>query len=121
MGSLVQPAERRAHRRYPISVDLEYSFGSEGRLQVGRGRTINLSNGGVLFEAETPVPVNTTVELSISWPILTGTQANLELHATGAVVRVTPRHVAVKFKRFTFRTTSPQKQVGANGNDRSSG
>jgi PilZ domain-containing protein len=111
--------DRRSHRRFPVSVDLEYSLLlPEGHVQVGRGRTINLSSGGVLFEAEASVPVNMPVELSIFWPLRTGEQAQVELHATGKTVRAKGRQVAVKFDRSRFRTTRLRKQRRTTGNGR---
>ena len=109
--------DRRSHRRYPVSVELEYRlFLPEGHVRVGHGRTVNLSSGGVLFDAEASIPVNTPVELSIFWPLRTGDQAQVELHATGKTVRDKGREVAVKFDRSRFRTTRPQhKRTTGNG------
>jgi PilZ domain len=110
--------DRRSHRRYPVSVDLEYSLSSpDGYLQVGRGRTINLSSGGVLFEAEATVPENTTVDMSISWP-RSEHQVQFELHVTGKTVRAKDRQVAVKFDQCIFRTTTARKDKGIDGNRR---
>ena len=111
--------DRRSHRRYPVSVELEYRlFLPEGHVQVGRGRTINLSNGGVLFEAERSVPVNMPIDLSIFWPMRTGDQAQVELHAKGKTVRAQDLQVAVKFDRSRFRTTRPRKHKNTSGNGR---
>src|SRR5215472_8866479 len=110
--------DRRSHRRYPVSVELEYRlFLPEGHVQVGRGRTINLSGGGVVFEAEASIPVNTPVELSILWPLRTGDQAQVELHATGKTVRAQDLQVAVKFDRSRFRTIRPRKHMNTSGNN----
>ena len=103
--------DRRSHHRYPVSMDLEYRLSSpEGHLQVGRGRTINLSSGGVLFEAEATVPLNTTVEMSILWPLRSEHQVRFELHVTGKTVRARDRQVAVKFDQCIFRTTTAKRQ-----------
>ena len=92
--------DRRSHRRYPISVELKYSAG----VQVGRGRTINLSEGGVLFEADLALPIDLPIELSISWPGRTWPPVPLEVYAPGKTVRVEGTKVAVKFDRAVFRT-----------------
>lgn len=110
--------DRRSHRRYPVSVDIEYRFVSPaGHVQVGRGRTVNVSSGGVLFEAEVAIPVNTTIELSISWSLRSEDQVQRELHATGKTVRVEDRHVAVKFDHSLFRKarTPNDRRIGGNG------
>jgi PilZ domain len=111
--------DRRSHRRYLVSVNLEYSLSlPEGHLQVGRGRTINLSSGGVLFETAATVPVNTTVEMSISWPLRSEYQVQFELHVRGKTVRAKDRQVAVKFDQCIFRTTTARKDKGIDGNSR---
>jgi len=93
--------DRRSHRRYPISVELKYSAG----VQVGHGRTINLSSGGVLFEADVTLPMNLPIELWMSWPARTWAPVPLELYAAGKTVRVEGTEVAVQFfDRAAFRT-----------------
>ena len=92
--------DRRSHRRYPISVELKYSAGG----QVGRGKTINLSEGGLLFEADVALPTNLLIELWISWPGRTWPPVPLEVYAPGKIVRVEGTKVAVKFDRAVFRT-----------------
>jgi hypothetical protein len=92
--------DRRSHRRYPISIELKYSAGG----QVGRGKTINLSEGGVLFEADVALPINLSIELTLSWPVRTRPPVPLELYAAGKTVRVEGAKIAVKFDRAVFRT-----------------
>jgi PilZ domain-containing protein len=103
--------DRRSHRRYPISVELKYSAG----VQVGRGKTINLSEGGVLFEADVALPINLSIELWISWPGRTWPPVPLEVYAPGKTVRVEGTKVAVKFDRAVFRTG---KKDGGNNDGR---
>jgi PilZ domain len=111
--------DRRSHRRYPVSVDIKYSLAvPSGHVQVGRGRTINLSSGGVLFEAEVAIPVNASIELSISWPGLSDPQIQLELHATGKALRVGDSKVAVKFDRSIFGTARHASDGKINGDVR---
>jgi hypothetical protein len=114
-----QGVERRSYRRYPVTVDLEYSVVSlESHLQVGHGSTVNLSNSGVLFEAEATVAVNTTVELSLSWPQRSDAPVQFQLHAIGKTVRTKDRQVAVKFDQSTFRTTSARQTGRTHGHGR---
>ena len=108
--------DRRLHRRYPVSVDVSYVFGSAGsELQVTHGRTINLSSGGVLFETEGVVPVNARIELSISWPSWAPHQIPLELCVAGETIRVEGRLVALKFDQSIFRTAITPKTGEING------
>ena len=103
---------------YPVIVDINYSLGASGHVQVGRGRTINLSSGGVLFEAEVAIPVNASIELSISWPGRSDPQIQFELHATGEALRVGDSKVAVKFDRSIFRTARHASDGKINGDVR---
>ena len=112
MSPAMRPRElshdRRSHCRYPLSTDLKYSLTSSGGcVQVGSGRTINLSSGGVIFEADVALPLNVSIELSIPWPARNRPQIQLELHVTGETVRVEDRQVAVKFDHSIFRTAKP--------------
>lgn len=110
--------DRRSHRRYPVIVDIKYSLAPSGHVQVGRGRTINLSSGGVLFEAEVAIPVNASIELSISWPGRSDFQIQFELHATGKALRIGDSKVAVKFDRSIFRTARHASDGKINGDVR---
>ena len=110
--------DRRYRRRYPVIVDITYSLAPSGHVQVGRGRTINLSSGGGLFEAEVAIPVNASIELSISWPGRSDPQIQFELHATGKALRVGDSRVAVKFDRSIFRTARHASDAKINGDVR---
>ena len=98
--------DRRSHRRYSVSVDAEYRLASRGRpAQIGRGRTVNLSSGGMLFEAEDQLPTNTRIELTIPWPTRINDNTRLDLHVTGETVRVEGNNVAVRIGHLIFRTS----------------
>ena len=87
---------------------MKYSLVSSGGcVRVGRGRTINLSSGGVLFEADVALPLNVSIGLSIPWPLRNGHQIQLELHVTGETVRVEGSRVAAKFDHSIFRPVKP--------------
>jgi len=53
----------------------------------GAGRTLDVSSGGVLFDATRPLPVGMNVELSISWPALLHNVAPLQLVISGRIIR----------------------------------
>ena len=99
--------DRRTYRRYPLSIDIEYRLSSPERItQVGRGTVVNLSNDGILFEAEDAIPMDTLIELSIPWPALRQPAVQLSLHVIGKTVRVENRRVAVQINRAVFRTVA---------------
>ena len=67
--SLVARLEKRSHRRYPITLDVQYELVHGSRLtRFGTGRTVNISSGGVFFETKDDLPTHGLVELIMDWP-----------------------------------------------------
>jgi hypothetical protein len=65
--------DRRAHLRYRFVTSLEYKLiGSKGIERTGRGRTVNVSNSGLLVESEAAMSPGVKIELSIKLPLLEG-------------------------------------------------
>jgi hypothetical protein len=97
--------ERRADRRYPLTAELDYRMaGDRGQLKTGHGQTIDISRHCVCFSTVEPVPAGMLIELSIAWPArLDGTVA-LSLLITGTTTRVEGDCVAVRIRRYGFRT-----------------
>ena len=63
--------DQRLNRRYPISLEIEYKVLRKGRVErLGLGRTLNVSSGGVLFEAADDLPAGSSIELLMKWPFL---------------------------------------------------
>jgi hypothetical protein len=76
--------ERRQHRRYLLEMELRWKLIRRRRvLETGIGHTIDLSSGGILFNAGRPLPAGHNVELSISWPVLLNDAVPLQLAAKG--------------------------------------
>ena len=102
--------ERRSRLRYPIHLDLDFRLLHHERpVLKGRGRIVNLSSIGVLFECESDLPVGMWIELSIDWPVMLNSDVGLKLHCTGRIVRVKGCRIAVSIKSYDFRTTSRPK------------
>ena len=94
------PPERRATRRFPIVVPLEYkAFRGSVLVGEGVGRTINIASGGILFHAVPPLEPDSHLELSLDWPVLHEKRAHLRLHALGQVVRLREDQAAVRLFR----------------------
>ena len=108
--------ERRAARRYPMVVDVEYRITDGwGQVKTGRGTTIDLSRSSVFFSPENPVLAGAQIELSIPWPArLDGTVA-LSLQVIGRTVHVRGTCVAVKIARYSFRTRSSRPSLHSQG------
>ena len=97
--------DRREDRRYPIELELKYKLIRRKRvLETGAGKTINLSSGGICFEAERGLPVGLNVELLISWPVLLHNVAPMRLLVAGRIVRNDSRRIAVRALQHEFRT-----------------
>jgi hypothetical protein len=100
------PDERRASHRLPIERDVCYKV-LEGKktLEVGAGRTLNISSKGILFTTEFPLPNGKRVELSVSWPSRLDNIIPLKLVAVGRLVRVEEKQAAITIEQYTFKTS----------------
>src|SRR5438105_4531966 len=96
--------ERRFDRRYQIQLEVRWKLIRRRKIQdAGTGRTIDLSSGGVLFDAEKQLPVGLNVELSISWPVLLHNVAPMQLLVSGRVVRSAGASTAIHVTQHEFR------------------
>jgi len=95
--------DRRSRPRYPIEAALEWVIQGR-RAAAGRGKTINLSSGGILFESDQAVAERMQIELTIAWPARLDDVAGLTLHVTGRTVRSQGKCAAVKILHREFRT-----------------
>jgi hypothetical protein len=104
--------ERREDRRYPVTVPLEYRIygvaenGSKEVQQTGSGRTLNMSSGGVIFEADRPLQEGADADLSIAWPASLSKSVGLTLRVRGRIVRADKNLIALTMTHYEFRTRS---------------
>ena len=97
--------DRRADRRYVLRLDVRWKLIRRRRiLEVGTGQTVDLSSGGVLFDANRTLPVGLNVELSITWPVLLHNVAPLQLVVSGRIVRANGALTAIRMVQHEFRT-----------------
>ena len=97
--------DRRLDRRYPLQLELKWKLIRRRRvLDSGKGQTIDLSSGGILFDPGRHLPEGLNIELAISWPVLLRDVAPMQLVATGKIVRATARHTAIQTVQHEFRT-----------------
>ncbi len=98
-------ADQRIHRRYPITLEIEYKLLNKGRVErIGVGKTVNVSSGGVLFEAKESFPAGSAIEVMMNWPFLLEGVCPLKLAIRGRVVRSDSQGVAIITKHHEFRT-----------------
>jgi len=97
--------DRRSDKRYEIQLELRWKLIRRKRvLETGIGRTIDLSSGGILFDAGRPLPAGLNVELSVSWPAMLHNTAPMQLVIAGRILRSDRQYVAVEMSQHEFRT-----------------
>ena len=105
---LEQPSENnRQSARYPIALKLQYKLrmNKKGLEYLGFGRTLNISSGGVLFEADCPLPARAPIEVALDWPyLLLDGVVTLKLVMRGIIIRSDAKAIAVKADHYEFRT-----------------
>jgi len=84
-------AKKRIERlpRYLIQGSVIYR--PLGELEWYKGKTENLSSSGVLFRGESPIPVDTTIEMTITPPPSGPKRIPEGVFCWGKVVRTAPR------------------------------
>jgi len=98
--------DRRQDRRYQLQLDLKWKLIRRRRvLDTGTGQTLDLSSGGILFDAGRPLPEGLNLELAVTWPVLLHNVAPMQLVVYGRIKRCSGRHVAIQTIQHEFRTT----------------
>jgi hypothetical protein len=103
--------ERRSKRRFIIEREVRFRILEKDRVtESGVGQTLDISSSGVAFENTTPprlrvhLAPGTTLELSISWPVLLDETCLMKLVVFGHVVRTRRQVVVCTIDRYEFRT-----------------
>ncbi|MGE5570615.1 MAG: PilZ domain-containing protein [Rhodospirillales bacterium] len=97
-------AERRSSARFPIEQEVRYKIFNRNTIEVGSGKTVNMSSRGVLFTTERMLGPGERVELSVNWPAQLDNRCPLKLVTTGRVVRTNGALAAIAIERYEFRT-----------------
>jgi hypothetical protein len=87
-----------------VNLGVRYSAsGRSGPVENRSSQTIDVSSSGLSFAADKPLPIGQKLDLSIDWPFqLDGDQ--LQLVASGVVVRTSGAVTALRIERYEFRT-----------------
>jgi hypothetical protein len=97
--------DRRYDRRYEIVLDVRWKLVRRRKvLDSGTGVTVDISSGGILFEAGRQLPVGLNVEMSIAWPALLHNVAPMQLVVVGRIVRTQGSRTAIHMSQHEFRT-----------------
>ena len=96
---------RRQNRRYDLHLEVKWKLIRRRRvLETGSGQTLDISSGGIRFDAGRPLPPGLNVELSVTWPVLLHNVAPMQLVVAGRIVRSTGGKIAVQTTQNEFRT-----------------
>ncbi len=101
--------DRRSARRFPISCVLQYRILGQGTWEIGHGKTVNMSSGGMLFVTDRVLAPGRKVEVQVQWPVKLNERAGLKLVVIGEVVRAGSGgeiQAAIRIERYEFRTSA---------------
>jgi len=105
-GAAVQAeqSDRRSAVRFPIEQDVRYKVFTRNTIEVGLGKTVNMSSNGVLFTTERQLALGERLEVAVNWPAQLDHKCPLKLVTTGRVVRSENGVAAIAIERYEFRT-----------------
>jgi len=107
-----RPAERRRAARFAIEQEVRYKVFCRSSVEVGTGKTINISSRGVLFSAERVLSPGERLELAMNWPAQLDNHCPLKLVTAGRVIRSQSRLAAMAIERYEFRTQGSHGLAG---------
>jgi hypothetical protein len=88
-----------------MNLEVRYSIaGRCGAVENGSGHTIDMSSSGLSFTADRPLSIGQRLDLSIDWPARLDGDVQLQLVASGVVVRTAGAVTAIRLERHDFRT-----------------
>jgi PilZ domain len=79
--------QERKHPRFPLDYPVQLKFRGDGERQELEAMSNNISTGGVLLQAQSPVPLNCEVEFVMTIQ-RSNTHKPIRLKGAGRVVRV---------------------------------
>ena len=80
--------------------------------EVGAGKTLNMSSGGVLIHTDQNLLPGRRLEMTISWPAQLNNTCALKLVARGRIVRVESGRAAIEIQQYEFRTQGKASAQG---------
>lgn len=103
--------ERRSASRYPLDTAIEYCvldprFGDH----VAKGRGLDISETGVLFQPGEPLADGLEIQLSIPWPWSPG-MVRVRLNVTGRIVRTDDTGCALQIRCYQFHVVPDNRAL----------
>jgi len=98
--------DRRASTRFPLTLEVRYAVwdGTRAPRRAGSGRTVDVSSGGIRFSADTLLPIGVRLDVAMNWPVLLDAGVQLQLVASGVVIRALEGETVLQINRYEFRT-----------------
>ncbi len=90
-------------KRYAIQRPMEYRLRGLAGRALGKGRTLNISRRGLLFETEDELSVGSKIECVVEMGPATNDGPTVRLHLQGVTVRTQRNMVAVSIKKYRLR------------------
>ena len=107
-----EDAMRPRATRYSIQCPVEFAYKHGDASTSGEGHTVNISNGGVLFQTEERLSVGGRIELVVRLADGDDMDTVVTLFADGLTVRSDGGHTAVEIKRHRLRPVhSPESKL----------
>jgi c-di-GMP-binding flagellar brake protein YcgR len=103
-GASDSMADRRLAVRFPIEQEVRYKVIKGNTIEVGSGRSLNISSNGILFTTERKLAPQERVEVAVNWPAHLNHKLPLKLVTTGRVVRSEDHQAAIEVERYEFYT-----------------
>jgi len=105
------PKDRRTRHRYALRLPLRYRL-ADGAWR--RGRTLDMSAGGILIDIAEAIPEGAELEVEMEWTgLYHGGQVSLFL--TASVARVDERGTALRILQHEFRGPSVRQALALAG------
>jgi hypothetical protein len=104
-------SDRRSGQRYDMELDMEFSVLKAGvKVASGRGKILNLSKTGILFESERRLPPESIVHIIVDWPVKFQQTKRIDWIVQAVVVRSDAQGTAVRIMRQRFSRQSRSKR-----------
>ena len=100
--------------RFAIERPLEYRLRDPSGPTLGKGRTVNISRRGLLFQTDAELGVGCKIELIVEIGDAFGGSTNINLHVQGVTVRSQRGRVAVAIKKYRLKPIAEIAAQSAN-------
>jgi hypothetical protein len=102
---LANNEEQYSGRRFPLREDVSYRcLRGTKVLDIGVGKTIDMSKGEVRFVTERALRSGQKIEVTVNWPAMLDRTCRLKLVIYGHVTRSDLHSTAVRIGQYEFRT-----------------